>query len=56
MKFISTELEESIYSLFQIAGILPETATILVSFAFRQKIYVIFEKLTNIYAQRKKFF
>lgn len=53
MKFVSTDLEESIYALFQITGILPQIASMLVAFALRQKIFVIFEKLTTIYIECK---
>lgn len=54
MKFLSIDLEGAIYSAFQITGILPQPITIVISFAFQQRVFVIFEKLTQIYDERKQ--
>lgn len=54
MRFYSTDLDGSLYALFQITGILPIIAMIIVSFCLRKKIEMIFEKFRKIYAKRKK--
>lgn len=53
MKFISIDLEGSIYASYQITGILPLLLAMLISFVLRSNIIDIFEKLTKIYNDRK---
>lgn len=54
MKYVSTDSEEALYALILCIGVLPLIIAILIAFALRHKITVIFEKLTNIYDERKK--
>lgn len=53
VKFISTDLEGSIYASYQITGILPLPLAMFTSFVLRSNIFAIFDKLTNIYDKRK---
>lgn len=56
MRFYSTNLDGSFYALFQITGLLPIITMIVVSFGFRHKIKLIFDKFTKIYAESKEIF
>lgn len=54
MRFYSTDLHGSFYAIFQITGMLPIIAMIIVSFCMRRKIEMIFEMFRQIYAESKK--
>lgn len=53
VKYISTDLEECLYSLFEIVGFLGMVYVILIAFSLRNKIFAIFESLDTIYDKCK---
>lgn len=53
LKFMSTDLEESLYSLFQIAAIFSSANAIVVAFVMRHRIPKMFVNLTRIYEKCK---
>lgn len=52
-RFISTNLEECLYAVFQIAGLLGMANSIIVTFIRRHKIPLIFKSLADIYKYSK---
>lgn len=49
VRYISVDLEGSLYALFQIAGQLNMTNAIIITFAFRHRLTTMFENLAKIY-------
>lgn len=49
LKFITTDLEGSLYALFQIAGQLNMTNAIVTTFVYRHRISAMFKSLADIY-------
>lgn len=49
LKFVSTDLEESLYALFQIAAIFSTSNAIVVAVLMRHRIPAMFSNLTEIY-------
>lgn len=53
LKFVSTDLEESLYALFQIAAIFSTSNAIVVAVQMRHRIPTMFKNLTTIYEKCK---
>lgn len=52
-RYISTNLEECLYAIFQISGLLGMANSVIVTFILRHKIPLIFNSLANIYETSK---
>lgn len=53
LKFVSSDLEESLYALFQVVGMFSTANAIVVAILMRHKIPSIFTNLSKIYDERK---
>lgn len=53
LKFVSTDLEESLYALFQIAALISTINAIVVVILLRHRIPGMFKNLTGIYEECK---
>lgn len=56
VKFISLDLEQALYSLFQIVGSASILYLMVVTFFQKQKINILFEHLSAIYDKSMEFF
>lgn len=54
LKYLSIDLESSLYALFQVLAFTSITYSFVVAFILRKKILLIFDQLSRIYDERKK--
>lgn len=55
MKYVSTDLEESLYALFQISAFSNSTYVIAIAYISHQKITALIDRLSAIYDASKNF-
>lgn len=55
LKLMSVDLEQSLYALMQTIAVFSTLNMMFNTFILRQKLKIIFEKLSEIYSERKNF-
>lgn len=54
LKYMSTNLEDCLYALFQVAADMNLVYMMVIALILRRKIAALFDRLTEIYNERKK--